>query len=182
MSRDDKLKDMRGRLVVDWGKGYLAWVQLSGKNDKNIVEILRNIEDEPFPGYFSFRCTLSELADVPLEWIRQLRSAKGVYVLTSTTTRAHYVGSATGQGGFYDRWRQHAKARGDAIGFRGLAPTEYQVSILQVSAGFETDDDILRTEYAWMEKLQSRSMGLNGNPSALASGTSELVPSNLQAV
>jgi hypothetical protein len=53
---------------------------------------------------------------------------------------------------------------GDAVAFKGLAASEYRVSILQVSAGFETDDDIIRTENAWMEKLQSRKMGLNGDP------------------
>lgn len=168
MSRDDRLKEMQGRLVVEWGKGYLAWHQLARKNDKRVIELLRDPEEEPFPGYFGFRCRLSELADLPAVWISQLRAAKGVYVLTSATTREHYVGSATGEGGFVDRWRQHAKAGGDAIGFKGLAPSEYQVSILQISAGFETDDDIRRTEYTWMEKLQSRSMGINGNPFALS--------------
>jgi hypothetical protein len=163
-SRDDRLKDMQGRLVIDWGKGYLAWVQLADSNDKKVMELLRDPEDEPFPGYFSFSCQLSELSDLAPAWITQLRAAKGVYVLTSAVTREHYVGSASGQGGFFERWRQHAKAGGDAVAFKGLAPSEYQVSILQVSAGFETDDDIVRTEHAWMGKLQSRSMGLNGNP------------------
>lgn len=163
MSRDDRLKDVQGRLVVDWGKGYLAWVQLASRNDKPVIEILRDAEDEPFPGYFRFRCRLSELDDLPLTWKEQLRTAKGVYVLTSAATREHYVGSATGRGGFFERWTQHARVGGDALGFRSLVPSEYQVSILQVSAGFETDEDILRTEYAWMQKLQSRSMGINGN-------------------
>jgi hypothetical protein len=97
-----------------------------------------------------------------------LRAAKGVYLLTSAKTREHYVGSATGRGGFFDRWTQHAKVGRDAVGFRALAPSEYQVGILQVSAGFETDEDILCSEYVWMEKLQSRSMGINGNPSETA--------------
>jgi hypothetical protein len=76
--------------------------------------------------------------------------------------------AASTRGGFFERWTQHAKVGGDALGFKALGPSEYQVSILQVSAGFETDEDILRTEYAWMEKLQSRSMGINGNPPAAA--------------
>jgi GIY-YIG catalytic domain len=175
-SRDDRLKDMQGRLVVDWGKGYLAWHQRANKNDKRVIELLRDPEDEPFPGYFAFRCRLSELADLPLTWKTQLRDAKGVYVLTSATARAHYVGSATGQDGFFGRWTQHAKAGGDAVGFKTLGPSEYQVSILQVSAGFDTDEDILRTEHAWMEKLQSRSMGINGNPPAAAARQREPQP------
>jgi hypothetical protein len=76
------------------------------------------------------------------------------------------VGSAAGQGGFFERWKQHAKVGGDAVGFRSRESSEFQVAILQVSAGFETEDDIVRTEHAWMDKLQSRSMGLNGNPTS----------------
>jgi hypothetical protein len=173
-SRDDRLKDMQGRLIVAWGKSYRAWHQRASKNDKRVIEILYDPEDEPFPGYFKFHCNLSEIADLPLTWQTQLRAAKGVYVLTSATTREHYVGSATGRGGFFERWIQHAKVGGDAVGFQALAPSEYQVSILQVSAGFETDDDILRTEYAWMEKLKSRSMGINGNPISAVTRPSEL--------
>lgn len=164
ISRDDRLKDMAGRLVVDWGKGYLTWVQLGAKNDKKVLELGLDPDREPFPGYFAFGCRLSELDGLPSAWKTQLRQAKGVYVLTSATTREHYVGSASGQDGFFGRWQQHAKVGGDAVAFKGLAASEYQVSILQVSAGFETDDDIIRTENAWMKKLQSRKMGLNDNP------------------
>jgi hypothetical protein len=53
----------------------------------------------------------------------------------------------------YGRGRHHR-------GFAGDFP--------RVSAGFETDEDILRTEYVWMEKLQSRRMGINGNPPVIA--------------
>lgn len=172
-SRDGRLKDMQGRLVIDWGKGYLAWHQRANKNDKRVIELLRDPEDEPFPGYFAFRCRLSELADLPVAWKAQLRAAKGIYVLTSARTREHYVGSATGKDGFFGRWTQHAKVGGDAVGFQAFATSEYQAGILQVSAGFETDDDILRTEYDWMEKLQSRSIGINGNPPAHATRRQE---------
>ncbi len=164
ISRDDRLKDLAGRLVVDWGRGYLAWVQLGAKNDKKVLELLRDPDDEPFPGYFAFGCRLSELDDLPPGWITQLSRAKGIYVLTSLTTREHYIGSASGLGGFFGRWQQHARVGGDAVAFKGLAASEYRISILQVSAGFETDEDIIRTENAWMAKLQSRKMGLNGNP------------------
>ncbi len=64
-SCDNRLKDMAGRLVVDWGKGFLAWVQLAAKNDKKVLELGRDPDDKPFPGYFTFGCRLSELAVEP---------------------------------------------------------------------------------------------------------------------
>ncbi len=175
IARDNRLEDMQGRLVVDWGKGFLAWVQFADRNDKEILELLRSPdqEDKPFPGYFTFSCRLSELSYLAPEWIEKLRSAQGVYVLTSASTREHYVGSAAGLGGFFERWMQHAKAGGDAFAFKGLAPSQYQVSILQVSAGFDSADDIVRIEHAWMAKLQSRSMGLNGSPASAVSAPEE---------
>ena len=144
-----------GRLVVDWGKGYLAWVQLGAKNDKRVLELGLDPDRKPFPGYFAFGCRLSDLDGLASAWKAQLKQAKGVYILTSVTTREHYVGSASGQGGFFDRWQQHAKVGGDAVAFKGLPASEYRVSILQVSAGFETDEDIVQREYAWMEELQA---------------------------
>ncbi len=38
-----ELTDYRGRLVIDWGKGFRAWVQLARKKDKSVVEIRRPI-------------------------------------------------------------------------------------------------------------------------------------------
>jgi hypothetical protein len=168
MSRDDRLKDMQGRLVVDWGKGYIAWHQLAGRNDKRVIEILPDREDDAqFPGSFHFKWKLSEIAYIPSAWQSRLSEMKGVYVLTSIANRDHYVGSATGKGGFFERWMGHAKVGGDAVGFKARAPGDYQVSILEVASGFETADDIVRRENAWMEKLQSRGMGINGQPPTL---------------
>jgi len=170
MSRDDRLKDMQGRLVVDWGKGYIAWHQLAGKNDKRVIELLRDREDdEPFPGYLNFCYQLSELRYLRPNWKLRLAEDRGVYVLTSLYNREHYVGSATGQGGFLERWGQHAKVGGDAVGFKERIPSDYQASVLQVATGFETENEILKIEQTWMKKLQSRSMGINGNPSVFAS-------------
>lgn len=164
ISRDDRMSELIGRLTINWGPGARSWVQLTHRREKNVIEIRRDFEDEPFPGYFHFRCVLTELINLPSNWTARLREARGVYVLTSMVTGAHYVGSAAGVNGFYGRWSQHAAVGGDAAAFKDLAPSDYQVAILQVSAGFESESDIVRTEHAWMDKLQSRSMGLNGTP------------------
>jgi hypothetical protein len=53
-NRDDGLKDMKGRLVIDWGRNYRSWHQLAGNNDKKVIELLCDPEEQPFPGYFDF--------------------------------------------------------------------------------------------------------------------------------
>ncbi|HEY1783306.1 MAG TPA: hypothetical protein VGG79_23285 [Roseiarcus sp.] len=83
------MKDMAGRLVVDWGKGYLAWVQLGAKNDKKVLELGLDPDMTPFLGYFRFGGHLSELDGLSSAWKTQLRQAKGAYVLSLATTREH---------------------------------------------------------------------------------------------
>lgn len=165
ISSDVRMSDLCGRLSIEWGAGALSWVQLAHNHEKRVSEIRLSFEEEPFPGYFHFRCSLSEISSLPASWVGRLREARGVYLITSLTTGSHYVGSAAGVDGFHGRWSQHVAAGGDAVAFEGLPPSDYQVAILQVSAGFESESDIVRTEHAWMNKLRSRSMGLNGTPS-----------------
>ena len=61
------------------------------------------------------------------------------------------------------RWLIHASMSGNAIPFRSREPEDYRVSILEVAGSLATDDDIIRMEQRWKEKLQSRKMGLNRN-------------------
>ncbi|WP_267421671.1 GIY-YIG nuclease family protein [Methylobacterium sp. GC_Met_2] len=164
-----ELSDYKGRLSIEWGQGYLAWYQLAHKQDKPIRELRIKFEEQPFPGYFLFRWKLNEINLLPVTWIDRLRAVKGIYVLTSLTSREHYVGSAASQGGFFQRWQQHAATGGAAVGLQAHGAADYQVAILQVAAGFESDDDIVRIENQWMAKLQTRGMGLNGQPRQNAS-------------
>lgn len=126
------------------------------------MELRRSPEAPAFPGYLHLIASLSEVEKMPEEWIARLREARGVYVLTCPRTRELYVGSATGEGGFYERWRQHAAKGGDAIQFRSRKPSDYQVSILEVSGSGAAASDIFYAETLWMQKLQSKRMGLNG--------------------
>lgn len=163
------LEEYQGRLTIEWGLGALAWVQRASNQNKAIREIWLAFQEEPFPGFFLFRSRLSEIGGLPASWVERLRGAKGVYVLTSLRSGEHYIGSAAGKGGFHQRWLQHAAVGGDAVGLQAHGAMEYQVAILQVAAGFETDDDIVDLEHRWMDKLQTRGMGLNGQPRTDAS-------------
>ncbi|GJD75661.1 GIY-YIG nuclease family protein [Methylobacterium goesingense] len=160
----EQLSEFRGRLSIEWGLGALAWVQLAHRQNKAVREIRIAFQDEPYPGHFLFRCRLSDVSSLPSVWIERLREAKGVYVLTSADSGEHYVGSAAGTGGFHQRWLQHAAIGGAAVGLQAHAAPDYQVAILQVAAGFESEADIVRIENEWMRKIQSRTMGLNRQP------------------
>ena len=164
LTRLEALAEYKGKLTIEWGAGALAWVQLAGNQNKRVRELRLRTLDEPYPGHTLFSAKLSEIAGLAPSWIDRLKSARGVYVLTSAASGEHYVGSATGEGGFHERWLQHAAVGGAAVGLQAHQASDYQVAILQVATGFETNDDIVRIENEWMRKLQSRTMGLNRQP------------------
>ncbi|MFG1188618.1 GIY-YIG nuclease family protein [Xanthobacter flavus] len=161
LDHDPRLLDFEGKAVIEWGKGYIQWVQ-NAENDKRVLEIRREVVEPAFPGFLSLVLPLSELDAIPLSWIERLQEARGVYVITCPRMREHYVGSAVGGEGFYGRWRQHARFEGDAVQFRSREPSDYQVTILETAGSATSDAEVLAAEQRWMKKLQSREMGLNG--------------------
>ena len=161
LEKTDHMLEFAGKLSIDWGSGALAWVQYA-KNPKPVTQLSRAFAEEPFPGLPNFLRSLSEMERLPAAWIARLQEARGIYALSCPITRELYVGSATGEGGFYERWRQHAKAGGDAKMLRSREPSDYQVAILEVAGSNATKHDILQSEYLWMRKLQTNEMGLNG--------------------
>ena len=129
------LSDLRGRLVVDWGKGYRKWVQLAGKQNKKVIELHRLANEPPFPGFLHFRESFQGLATVPTSWRSRLSEIAGIYVLIHPETGKQYVGSAQGIGGFWGRWEQYvASGHGNNRRMLELAAADYQVSILEVAA------------------------------------------------
>lgn len=158
------LCDYRGRLIIDWGKGYLAWMQLAAKQDKEILEIRRDDRERPFPGFLDFRQNLSNLADVPTSWRMVLSSVAGVYLLIHPGDGRQYVGSAQGEQGFWGRWEQYvASGHGGNQLMRELPPADYQLSVLEVASSSATVDQILALEERWKQKLLTRRFGLNAN-------------------
>jgi hypothetical protein len=74
----------------------------------------------------------------------------------------HYVGSASGDGGFWERWDNYYRTgHGGNEGMKLAPGNDYQVSILEVASSSLSRDEIVRTEERWKDKLLTRSFGLN---------------------
>ncbi len=155
-----ELSEFRGKLVIEWGKGFLKWVQRADYQDKGVLEVRQKQSEERFVGYLAFFTRLSEIDALPNRRIERLREAKGVYLLTCPKTGESYVGSATGEGGFHSRWTQHAAKGGDAVRFKKREPSDLQVCILEVAGSGMIEDEIINAEYRWIEKLKP---ALNGH-------------------
>jgi hypothetical protein len=154
-----------GRLWIDWGAGTRSWIQRADRQVKGIVELTREFKEEQFPGFTHFISNISDVPSLPRGWIDALAASRGIYLLTSERTREWYVGSATSrEGGFISRWQNYASdGHGGNIGLKSAEPSDYQVTILEVSGSAASADEIVQTEQLWKRKLQSRGMGLNRN-------------------
>jgi hypothetical protein len=164
LSLQEALRDLIGKLFIDWGKGALAWVQYADRNDKPVTELRIAFKEPDFPGFLNFLLPLSKLDNVPKSWIAALQSSRGIYLLTCPKTKEQYVGSATGKEGFWGRWQDYMQTgHGGNLGLKSRDPSDYQVSILEVAGTSATTEDISTMEGRWQAKLQSREMGLNRN-------------------
>jgi hypothetical protein len=158
------LEDLIGKLYVEWGKRFRTWVQRADRQNKLIRELRTEFKEPDFPGFLNFVKPLSKLEKLPPAWIVAFRSCKGIYVLTCPKTKEQYVGSATGEDGFWGRWQWYVQTcHGGNVGLKSRDPSDYQVSILEVAGSASTTPDILTMEQLWKHKLQSKEMGLNRN-------------------
>jgi hypothetical protein len=155
----------RGRLIIDWGDGERAWVQRADNQDKDIIEIRRRREDPAFPGFAKLHYPLSDIENVPVAWAEVLRNARGIYLLVHRDSGRQYVGSASGEGGFFSRWNGYADGHGGNLGLKalGAAASAFDVAILEVTGSETTIEEIFARESLWKEKLGTRVTGLNSN-------------------
>ncbi len=164
LKQSGRLIEYRGRLVVDWGPGFLAWVQWACKHDKPIVEISGFRSEPMFPGFLDFREPMSRFASVPGSWRIALQSVKGVYLLICLRCGKQYVGAASGEGGFWARWLDHVSSGYRAtIGMRDHPHRDYQVRVLEVASSSAGSDQISHMEDRWKKTLLTNEFGLNKN-------------------
>lgn len=164
IERLDDLSEYEGRVLIDWGTAYLAWVQRADAQVKPILELRPSRHETPFPGFSQFIWPISQLDDIPKGWHTHLSQAFGVYLLVSHKARKHYVGSALGEEGFLQRWRQYQRnGHGGNVDLKEVADGGYQVCILEAASSMATNKEVQALESLWKEKLLSRVYGLNRN-------------------
>ncbi len=165
---------LENRLVIDWGKGALAWVQRF--SDKEVVELLPKGQIRPpFQDYLEFTLSHRELVELcrhsgaNRDWQSRLSAVAGIYLILATDTGNQYVGSAYGSEGIWGRWSSYAKnAHGGNVKMKQLLdnpayPDAFTYSILQILPRTMTQKDVLKKEAEYKKKLGSRATGINCN-------------------
>lgn len=163
-----------GKLFVDWGKGERAWNQIAGNSPKPVLAIEREFIEPVFPGFGNFTCMSNAVSSLHNSWQAILSANRGIYILVHIESGSQYVGSATGESGFFGRWLDYeATGHGGNKILKNLSPKEFQIGILEVSSSLETSEDILKKEEIWKKKLGSRAFAdprEQGCPAAIADG------------
>ena len=169
-------EDLKKRVVIEWGKGTLAWHQWLKHKDKEVLEILPGGYVKEFSDYLDFILTYDELVDIckkPIanrEWHKRLSTVAGVYLIVDTSTGLQYVGSAYGEKGILGRWLQYARTGhgGNSKLKQLLSPGKsraenFTFTILRTLPKTLTKNEVIEKESFYKEKLGTRAFGLNLN-------------------
>jgi len=163
------------RLVIEWGKGALAWHQQL--SNKPIVELLPEGRRLPvFDDYLEFSLSYRQLTELyqqqhaHRDWQARLEAVAGIYLILAVTTGDMYVGSAYGANGIWGRWQEYAKTGHasnkllvDLLERDSDYPEHFQFSLLQILPKTFTRDEVIKREALYKQKLGTRATGLNLN-------------------
>jgi hypothetical protein len=172
-------EELIGRVVVKYKREYRAsyvWGNKYGA-ELEVAEILDSaLSIERFPGYNNIRILHSKLVLLVSKeepsWRSALSSVGGVYLITDILTGKIYVGSASGEGGLWQRWRAYAETgHGGTAELKDLLERQgehyrgnFQYSVLEITDPQAQIDLICARENHWKEILMSRiPFGYNAN-------------------
>lgn len=169
---------MAGRLVAVFDRpGRQSY--LLGENWSERI-LLGEIRAEPlrivdFPGYRAVDLSRDELETIVRQsiesWKAALSSVAGVYLISDTRTGRLYVGSASGEGGIWQRWQSYAaNGHGGNVELKQLLQVEgaqraadFRYAVLEIADLHDSQGSVLQRESHWKRVLMSREHGLNSN-------------------
>ncbi len=174
LENDNRLDDLKGRIVIDWGTATLAWHQR--KLDKEIVEIFSVGFVKSFHGYQNVILSFEELnkitknPDAHRQWKNALSSVYGIYLILDKEDGRQYVGSAYGKDGIWGRWSTYTRTKhGNNKLLMELLYSDperykkFQFSILDILPSTSMKDEVIQLETTIKSKLGSNVFGLNAN-------------------
>lgn len=168
------LESYKNRLVIEWGKSTVSWVQSS--TEKEVTEIYPKGFVSLFPGWDKVHLSHKELTEIinnpngNKDWYEYLSRHSGVYVIFDSSTGNQYVGSASGGKGIWSRWEGYVKTGHNGNkGLKALAKNNqdfannFTYSLHHVFPKTISKKDVLYYESLLKNKLGSRAFGLNEN-------------------
>lgn len=172
------LEHLVGRVEIGWKKTFRA-SYLRGEKYRDELRVAairdRRMTVGEFPGFnsalLSFKLLRTIVREQNASWKAALANVAGVYLITDNTSGKHYIGSAYGGDGIWQRWSQYAKSgHGGAKELKQLLARlgnshalKFQFAILEVCDLNASPDFVVSREVHWKVALRSREFGLNSN-------------------
>ena len=172
----DVLANFIGRMKIRLIKDRTNYPNLETYYDRMVVwEILKTEYLIPkFPGYdkidISFRKLEHVIRHRDDEWRSPLQNVYGIYMITDTSTRLRYVGSAYGEGGIWARWEQYVQNGhgGNTRMIELIDPDliyprdNFRFTVLEYFGKGKTIEAVIEREEFWKQVLLSKGeFGLN---------------------
>lgn len=171
----DLLQEYEKRLIIDWGRGTLAWPQ-KGTNEKPVIAISPD-ERRVFAGFENLILSYDELKEIIENkqvyeaWHTALASVNAIYLIVDRSTGRQYVGSAYGENGLLGRWIEYVRTQhGNNNRMKELLKADpnryhqFQFSILQILQKNVTSDEVIALESLYKRKLLTLyPLGMNDN-------------------
>ena len=174
LKKIEGFEDLSERVVINWGKGTLAWAQ--NYSEKEIIEILPAGYLKEFSDYLDFTLSYNELRkiydfpDANKRWIDKLSAVNGIYLILDKKKGDQYIGAAYGKDGIWGRWKIYATTgHGENKLLKSLVKNNenyllnFQWSIMETLPSNLSKEEVLHYESKYKQKLGSRLFGLNIN-------------------
>lgn len=174
----DSYDEIVGRVVVSFTRpgrqSYLNAENWADQFKLNEIKAERLTIAE-FPGFKEINISKSELdviVNQSLEsWRTALSSVAGVYLISDTESGKLYVGSATGEGGIWQRWSGYSVTghggNKELVAlmkeFGSESITGFRFTVLEIADTHASEKDVLARETHWKKVLLSREFGFNAN-------------------
>jgi len=171
-------KEFIGKLIVNFEKDFRAsYILMEKYIEKLFLCEIRKTEYkfEPFPGFSNVNIKFDLLKEIinnnEPNWQSALSNVKGIYLISDKSNGKLYVGSASGDKAFWQRWSDYIKDGHGGnkklkalIVKNGISHCEnFTFSILEICNMITIDGEIEKKESFWKERLLTREYGYNDN-------------------
>ena len=162
----DFYNSWKGKLIVRWPPPERSWWRRAHRNEFPVLAVLEDsAPDAAMPDWDKISLTWEQLAVLPTRWRSALAEWRGIYYIFDVSDGKGYVGSACGRSNLLGRWQNYATSgHGGNRLLRQRDPRNFRLSILQRVSPDMDENDVIRLEATWKERLHTRApYGLNDN-------------------
>jgi hypothetical protein len=166
LARTDWHASWTGRLVVRWPGLERSWFRWADRNEFEVLAIAaESLLEAQMPAWDELVLSWRELALLPSRWAHALAQWRGVYLITDSSDRMQYVGSAAGSENILQRWLDYSRTgHGGNKLLRLRDPANFHFSILQRVSPDMPVADVIGVEKRWKDRLFTKApAGLNEN-------------------